>query len=384
MNFIIKHILSVSVFVLSFAFCCGQTYRSTLNVELPDVLEFININGQSTAYYEIYLTNFSSDTFRLKEVAVADGEGSSVYARKRGDELKKRFSVIGVKVNDSTLRLMPGSSAIVYIELNVPNQQVKQIVHNIDFEDSDNTNPQKFTIQTSATKCLFDPLVIGLPVSSGIWAAIYEPIWERGHRRVIYTMDGKARIPGRYAIDFIKMDNDGKYANADENMIKNWLGYGADVIAVADGIVSSARDDFSESPTISGHPKYTADKATGNYISMRIGANQFAFYEHLQPKSVKVKKGQKVKRGEVIASLGFTGQTTGPHLHFHVANADSPLGAEGIPFVFGQFQVLGYYEDFGNFGKMPWKQIQNTERSNRVKERPGPNTVIKFDNNLNK
>lgn len=196
MNFIIKHILSVSVFVLSFAFCCGQTYRSTLNVELPDVLEFININGQSTAYYEIYLTNFSSDTFRLKEVAVADGEGSSVYARKRGDELKKRFSVIGVKVNDSTLRLMPGSSAIVYIELNVPNQQVKQIVHNIDFEDSDNTNPQKFTIQTSATKCLFDPLVIGLPVSSGIWAAIYEPIWERGHRRVIYTMDGKARIPG--------------------------------------------------------------------------------------------------------------------------------------------------------------------------------------------
>lgn len=71
----------------------------------------------------------------------------------------------------------------------------------------------------------------------------------------------------------------------------------------------------------------------------------------MKPKSIKVKTGQKVKKGDAIASLGFTGQTTGPHLHFHEADADSPLGAEGIPFVFEQFEILGSYADFGILAK---------------------------------
>jgi murein DD-endopeptidase len=103
--------------------------------------------------------------------------------------------------------------------------------------------------------------------------------------------------------------------------------------------------------------------------------NQFAFYEHLKPKSIKVKKGQTVKKGDVIASLGFTGQTTGPHLHFHVADTDSPLGAEGIPFVFETFEMLGAYSDFTQFGKALWTPIN---KSIRYQERPLPNCVIEF------
>jgi murein DD-endopeptidase MepM/ murein hydrolase activator NlpD len=129
---------------------------------------------------------------------------------------------------------------------------------------------------------------------------------------------------------------------------------------------------------LSKHLKYTADQATGNYISIKIGNNQFAFYEHLKPKSIKVKIGQKVKKGEVIASLGFTGQTTGPHLHFHVADDDSPLGAEGIPFVFEAFEVLGSYKDFGNFGKSLWTPLNDLKQLIRKQEQPSPNSVIKF------
>ena len=171
-------------------------------------------------------------------------------------------------------------------------------------------------------------------------------------------MNGKASIPGRFAIDFIKLDDQGRYANGNDNTIKNWYGYGKDVLSVAEGVVASTRDDFSESPTVSGHPPYPSDHATGNYISIDLGNNQFAFYEHLKPRSIIIKPGQHLKKGDVIAAVGFTGQTTGPHLHFHVADVNSPLGAEGIPFVFDQFTLLGSYTDFVNFGKATWIPVR--------------------------
>jgi Peptidase family M23 len=52
-----------------------------------------------------------------------------------------------------------------------------------------------------------------------------------------------------------------------------------------------------------------------------LGQGKFAFYEHLKSGSVVVRKGQHVKKGQTIAALGYTGQSTGPHLHFHVADS---------------------------------------------------------------
>jgi len=104
----------------------------------------------------------------------------------------------------------------------------------------------------------------------------------------------------------------------------------------------------------------------------------FCGNEHLQPHSIRVKAGEKINKGEVIAHLGFTGQTTGPHLHLHVADSDSPLGSEGLPFVFDQFSPLGGYPDFSTFGKSRWTPHDKDGPAIIKREYPAANTVISF------
>ena len=55
-------------------------------------------------------------------------------------------------------------------------------------------------------------------------------------------------------------------------------------------------------------------------------------YAHLQPGSIRVKVGDKVKTGQVLGLVGNTGNSSEPHLHFQLMNANSPLGSEGLPY----------------------------------------------------
>jgi murein DD-endopeptidase MepM/ murein hydrolase activator NlpD len=195
---------------------------------------------------------------------------------------------------------------------------------------------------------------------------------------VIYTINGRARIPGRYAIDFMKLDDSGRLAPSHPDLVSDWYGYAADVLAVADATVASTRDDFKEPATVSGREHVTADQATGNYISIKLENGNYAFYEHLKPGSIRVRPGQKIKRGEVIASLGFTGQSSGPHLHFHVADNNSSLGGEGIPFTFDHFTYAGSYKTIDSLGKAPWTPAEGALSGIRRREHPLPNSVVNF------
>ncbi|MFB6457113.1 M23 family metallopeptidase [Chitinophaga sp. Hz27] len=337
------------------------------------------INGKPTVYYELYLTNFSNDSISLEKLEILNVVDSSVVVSFDRDNLMNRFSKLGLQLKDKENIIAPGNSRVVYLELRHDKTDL-QLVHRLGFVLSQGNQKQTFSVQGAVIHFSEKPqIILGAPLSGGPWVAVYDPSWSRGHRRVIYTVGGKARIPGRFAIDFIKVDKLGHYSNGDNDVVKNWYGYAAEVLAVSDGIISATRDDFQESKTLSNHPECPAGKATGNYISLDIGNNCIAFYEHLKPGSIKVVAGQRVKKGDVIAAVGFTGQTTGPHLHFHVADQHSALGAEGIPFVFERFTVVGGYDDFSKFGKDLWVPVKDSSISIITAERPASNSVIKFD-----
>jgi murein DD-endopeptidase MepM/ murein hydrolase activator NlpD len=65
----------------------------------------------------------------------------------------------------------------------------------------------------------------------------------------------------------------------------------------------------------------------------------------MQPGSVRVKVGDKVKTGQVLGLLGNSGNTDSPHLHFHVMDGPSPLVSNGLPFAFDSFTGQGRLTD---------------------------------------
>jgi hypothetical protein len=273
------------------------------------------------------------------------------------------------------LTLAPGTRAVIYIELAVGAAGAAlppALAHRIEYR----RGAALETVEGARTPVSVEvPPVLGPPVRGGPWVAVYHPSWVRGHRRVPYSVDGRSRIPGRFAVDWIAVDAEGRHTRGDADEVAAWLGFGAEVLAVADAEVVATRDDVTESERLSTHPDHPLADATGNYIALDLGNGRFAFYEHLEAGSVSVAKGQRVRRGEVIAALGFSGHTTGPHLHFHVADANSPLGAEGMPFVLECFDVLGAYEDIGSLGA-PWTRSATGTPLRRTHEMPAANTVV--------
>ena len=79
----------------------------------------------------------------------------------------------------------------------------------------------------------------------------------------------------------------------------------------------------------------------GNHVILEIAPNVFALYGHLHTGSVTVKVGDRVKAGATLAKLGNTGPSTGPHLHFGIADKPDFWTGRSLPFVFDSVTLVG-------------------------------------------
>lgn len=335
-------------------------------------------NGQPQLVYELQIANFQQVEIVLTAVRVNTAIGT--IAEYRDADLQQRLMRPGLRNDHATPQIVgPGMRAVVNLWIHLPTFFVPSVTHTVELTVQRPSGPVPATVEGGAANVqlpldLQATTILDPPLRRGPWIAIYDPLLKGGHRTAIYTVDGRARIPGRFAIDFIALppfgalDRDPAARPADGN------GFGSDVLAVADGTIASAVDDMSDrTPSPIG-----PESGSGNYISLDIGGGRFAFYEHLQQGSILVRAGQRVTRGEVIAKLGSSGSTSiGPHLHFHVADAHSLLGAEGVPFVFRQFISLGEFASIQaiHAGER-WRPTGSAYSHSQ--SRPAPNSVIAF------
>ena len=80
-------------------------------------------------------------------------------------------------------------------------------------------------------------------------------------------------------------------------------------------------------------------EADGNFVILDIGGGAFVLLAHMQPGSVHVHAGDRMKRGDVLGKVGKTGNSQAPHLHLHVMDSADPLQANGLPYVFEDFAI---------------------------------------------
>ena len=105
---------------------------------------------------------------------------------------------------------------------------------------------------------------------------------------------------------------------------------GTPICAAREGVVIFVKDNSNK------HGKTMKYQEYGNYITIYHEDGTMANYFHLKKNGSKVKVGDKVEAGEIIALSGNTGWSSGPHLHFQVFSNNEDMEVESIPTKFRQ------------------------------------------------
>ena len=165
------------------------------------------------------------------------------------------------------------------------------------------------------------------------------------HRRAWFVQGGTISFSQRFAIDFFKIGEEQTERRKEEDPERNenYYAYGEPVLAVADATVQRVVDGIAENvPRSRERPvEITRETIMGNIVILHLGGDLFATYAHLQPGSIRVREGDRVRAGEVLARVGNSGDSMGPHLHFQVSEGIPLEGSSGVPFRFKRVEVVG-------------------------------------------
>lgn len=315
---------------------------------------------------ELQLTNFAAGPLYLAKVMLTDHNGMTLGTLSDA-ALAAAVLAIGGWAGDP-VAVPPGRRLALFIDVPSP-RPVSALAARLLWRDGDAEVVLPLPPRPVAGP---GPRLLP-PLADGPWAAVHAPKMARGHRRVFYATEGAATLPGRFAIDWFRLDAAGRHRAGRSETPVDWLGFDAPVLAVADAEVAAARDGVADHPSLAT-PRVPPGEAAGNFIALALPDGLFAFYEHLRP-GHGLRPGDRVRAGQAIARLGFTGQTTGPHLHFHLADRADPLAGDGRPWQLADGQRLGCYADLSAvFAPGGWRAAAGSGAGRF----PSPNSVWRF------
>jgi hypothetical protein len=305
-------------------------------------------DGKWHLVYELHVTNLGKWDCLLTRLDVVPGDsGSKPIASYNNAELEGMTVRPGQTVQETT-KIAPGAFAIVYVWLNVDQAEdvPGKINHRIAMKIGD--YPEGITLDGVPVSVNRAPVVvISSPLRGENWVAGNGPSNTSVHRRAFIPVNGSTYISQRFAIDWVQLNPDGKTYQGDSEDNKNYRAYGAEILAVADGVVTQTKDGIPQNiPNKPPVIPITLETIGGNHVITEIANGLYAFYAHMQPVSVRVKVGDKVKRGQVLGLLGNSGNSSEPHLHFHICNANSELACEGLPYAFVEYELQGKGESW--------------------------------------
>lgn len=149
-----------------------------------------------------------------------------------------------------------------------------------------------------------------------------------------------------YAYDIIGLGPNYEFIKGDGKKNEDFYMYGIEVIAPADGKVTYARNDVpdNQSPGVIDRDVFMKmpdpiNAFSGNNVIIDHGNEEFSFLAHMKMGSVRVKTGDSIKAGQVIGLLGNSGNSDGPHLHFHFMAGPTVFRNDGLPSKFKNIEL---------------------------------------------
>jgi len=128
----------------------------------------------------------------------------------------------------------------------------------------------------------------------------------------------------RFAFDFLGVDEDGKTHKGDGRVNEDYFAFGRQVLAPADGIVTDVINGVRDNLPGSMNPY----SALGNAVFIQHREHEVSILAHLKLGSIKIEVGDNVRRGQIIGLCGNSGNSSQPHLHYHLQN--TPIIQDGI------------------------------------------------------
>lgn len=205
------------------------------------------------------------------------------------------------------------------------------------------------------------------------------------HRRFDYTNQffvshGQKTNFQRYGYDFVIVDEQGlnykgqprvndDWYRARPDRMEDYYSFGAPIYAAGAGRVVFAQDTRPDNRQFNPDDLKADERAYGgNYIVIDHLNGEYSWFGHIKQGSSRVKVGQRVKQGEIIAAMGASGSSLFPHLHYELRNGGGAKEVEGLPSYFSNFRrILGSRSVNVKRGAVNTGDIVDWQKSGRVR-----------------
>jgi murein DD-endopeptidase MepM/ murein hydrolase activator NlpD len=316
--------------------------------------------GQTVYAYELYIGRALSLNLSITKVEImADGVLVKTY---EGSELSQCL-ITKMDPFSTDEALFTGRDykvLLVWVTLGLSSPPPSRFSHRVYSQGGLVAEGGIADVQSGVTQ-------IAPPIKGDRWWAANGPSnFDRHHRSCIIDVSFRCTIAQRFATDWMQFGADGRHYTGDGTRCTDYYCYGADLLAVADATVVEARDGIPEGVPPNNYAATTLQNVFGNSVILDIGDGRYAAYAHIIPGTVTVNIGDHVTTGQVIGKLGNSGNSTAPHLHFHLCNGRDGLASEGLPFSFAAYDLLGSMPLSDVEAGLAWKdpgtpQLRNAE-----------------------
>lgn len=312
-------------------------------------------DGRRHLVYELHVTNAAPAPLQIEGLEVLDGERGDVLLALGPGEVQDRMHPAGSRAPLGALQ--PAQRGVIFLHLPIeaPAPLPRTLAHRIRVSVPGAgippplaalaaLPPDAASMEVVGGRTEVGPanaVVIGPPLAGPRWLAADGCCTATRHVRALLPVNGAFFLAQRFAIDWERLDEDHRLFAGDPLDVRSYAAYDAPVLAVADAQVTRVVDGLPDQIPGELPEGITLAEADGNHVILDLGNGVYALYAHLIPGSITVAEGDRVRRGEVLARLGNSGNTSAPHLHFHLMDGPASLGSEGIPYVIDAFELTG-------------------------------------------